>query len=84
MARPTLSGTGFVWLQCFAVGAVFAAAAGYAFPEMKWTGYPVIVLVIALIAYPQVLQLTANEQIIDRGDWPTKTKAPKKNKPPEE
>lgn len=77
MANEPLKGSQKISLFCFAVGGAAAAAVGYyIFPGMRWYGYLLIAFFVAAGLYAPLLQIIANEKIIDRGDWPVR-KPPK-------
>lgn len=77
MANQSLKGSEKIALFCFGFGAAVAAAIGYyIFPGMRWYGYLIIAFLVAAGLYAPLLQIVANEKIIDRGDWPVR-KPPK-------
>ena len=43
-----------------------------AFPQSEVVDLPLFAIICGAAAYPQWLQIVANEKIIDRGDWPNK------------
>lgn len=71
-AKKPMPGSSKIALGSLALGAAVAAGVGYLAPAMVWWLYAVITVIIAAMAYPQWLQMAANEKIIDRGDWPNK------------
>ena len=53
-------------------GAVIAGGVLYLFPGAPWWLLAIIGVLCAGVAYDQWLKMSANEKIIDRGDWPNK------------
>ncbi len=68
----TLKGSEKIAFGSFGLGLAVAFGVSFWLPNMSWIGWTLITLVVAATVYPQWLQITANEKIIDRGDWPNK------------
>lgn len=61
-------------LSALALGLLVAGVAYYFWPDLYWWVYLIIFFGVAGPAYQTWLEMTANEKIIDRGDWPNKPK----------
>ena len=67
-----MKGSEKIALVCIAFGLAVAFGVSLYLPKMTWVGWTLITLVVGGAIYPQLLQIIANEKIIDRGDWPNK------------
>jgi hypothetical protein len=67
-----MQSSAWIALAALALGAVCAGGFYYLWPHAHWAVYPVVAVFVAGPAYRLWLEMSANEKMIDRGDWPNK------------